>query len=176
MFRLSRRPSNPVRRQGFARWLPTLALLPALLLGSVAARAAQTSLACDAPGVTPAMPRLEMVVSTIRKFTGDITFTLYGDDPKRFLAHHGKIGLIRVPVAGPSATGCFAVSAPGTYAVAVYDDANGNHRFDLTLVGLPAEAYGFSNNPGMLLALPGFRKVAFTVAPGVNRIAIRLRY
>ncbi|GAB0120003.1 hypothetical protein Acid7E03_40750 [Acidisoma sp. 7E03] len=156
--------------------MPVLALLPALLLGGRAARAEQTSLACDAPGVTSAMPRLEMVVSPIHKLTGDITFTLYGDDPKRFLAHHGKIGLIRVPVTGPSATGCFAVSAPGTYAVAVYDDANGNHRFDLTLVGLPAEAWGFSNNPSLLLALPGFRQVAFTVAPGVNRIAIRLHY
>jgi len=147
-----------------------------LLAVSPVAHAAQTSLACSAPGVTAAMPRIEMTVSTIRKMSGDITFTLYGDNPRRFLAHRGKIGLIRVPVTGPSVAGCFAVSEPGTYAVAVYDDANGNHRFDLTLVGLPAEAYGFSNNPGSLLGLPAFRRVAFPVAPGINRIAIRLRY
>lgn len=143
---------------------------------SPVARAAQSSLACSAPGVTAAMPRIEMTVSTIRKMSGDITFTLYGEDPRRFLAHRGKIGLIRVPVTGPSVEGCFAVSQPGIYAVAVYDDANGNHHFDLTLVGLPAEAYGFSNNPGSLLGLPAFRRVAFQVAPGINRIAIRLRY
>jgi len=165
------------------RWFLLLAL-PWLMAAGGAARAAQirpeaslqSSLACDAPGVTTAMPRLIMTVPDIRKTTGDVTFTLYGADPKRFLAHHGKIGLIRVPVTGPSVKGCFAVSGPGTYAVAIYDDANGNHRFDLTMVGLPAEAYGFSNNPQIVLAPPGFRKVAFTVAPGVNQIAIQLRY
>jgi uncharacterized protein (DUF2141 family) len=165
------------------RWPLPLALT-LLLAVSGAARAAQeaspaglqSSLACDAPGVTAAMPRLLMTVPGIRKATGDITFTLYGADPKRFLAHRGKIGLIRVAVTGPSVEGCFALSGPGTYAVAIYDDANGNHRFDLTMVGLPAEAYGFSNNPAIFMALPGFRKAAFLVAPGVNRIAIRLNY
>lgn len=147
---------------------------PATAAGS--APSIQSSLACDAAGVTAAMPRLLMTVPNIRKRSGDITFTLYGADSKRFLAHHGKIGLVRVPVTGPSVEGCFAVSAPGTYAVAIYDDANGNHRFDLTMVGLPAEAYGFSNNPQIFVAPPGFRKAAFTVAPGVNRIAIRLDY
>lgn len=142
----------------------------------VAPISVQSSLACDSPGVTDAMPRLLMRVPNIRKLTGDITFTLYGGDPRRFLAHHGKIGLIRVPVTGPSVEGCFALSGPGTYAVAIYDDANGNHRFDLTMVGLPAEAYGFSNNPQIFMAPPGFRKAAFTVAPGVNQIAIRLDY
>jgi len=158
--------------------------LPGLLAGggvalagpTVSPSSLQSSLACDAPGVTAAMPRLLMTVPGIRKATGDITFTLYGADPKRFLAHQGKIGLIRVPVTGPSVEGCFALSGPGTYAVAIYDDANGNHRFDLTMVGLPAEAYGFSNNPAIFMAPPGFRKAAFTVAPGVNRIAIRLNY
>lgn len=154
----------------------SLLLLPWLLAGIPLAQAAQVGLACDAAGVTPAMPRLFMTVGDIRKPGGDITFTLYGKDPKRFLAHRGKIGLIRVPVTGTSVTGCFAVSGPGTYAVAVYDDANGNHRFDLTALGLPAEAFGFSNNPTIFLAPPGFRKVAFTLEPGESRIDIRLHY
>ncbi len=136
----------------------------------------QSGVACDAPGVSPSAPRLIITVTGIRRVVGNITFTLYGDQPAKFLAHQGKIGLIRVPLTSQVADGCFAVSGPGTYAVAVYNDANDNHQFDRTLVGLPAEAYGFSNDAPIFLGPPSFKSVAFEVRPGTNRVTITLRY
>jgi uncharacterized protein (DUF2141 family) len=136
----------------------------------------QSGVACDIAGVSPFAPRLVIKVTGVQPVIGNVTFTLYGDQPAKFLAHHGKIGLIRVPLTSSVAEGCFAVSTPGTYAVALYHDANNNHHFDLTMVGLPAEGYGFSNNARIFLAPPSFSSVAFTVQPGTNRIAITLRY
>jgi uncharacterized protein (DUF2141 family) len=34
----------------------------------------------------------------------------------------------------------------GTYAVSVYQDANGNEQLDKNFLGIPKERYGFSNN------------------------------
>ncbi|MCB8882455.1 DUF2141 domain-containing protein [Acidisoma cellulosilytica] len=136
--------------------------------------ATESGVACDAPGVSPSAPRLLMTVTNIRHAGGNITFTLYGDDPAKFLAHHGSIDIMRVPVTANSVQGCFALSGPGTYAVAIYDDANNNHRFDKTFLGLPAEDYGFSNNPRNLLAPPGFHAVAFTVTAAGAHITMSL--
>lgn len=159
-----------------ARWL--LAGFLALSFGisgiGSALAAGQSAVACDAPGVSTSAPRLVMTVTNIRYSGGNITFTLYGDDPAKFLAHHGSIAIIRVPVTANTVQGCFALSGPGTYAVAIYDDANNNHRFDKTFVGLPAEDYGFSNNPRNLLAPPGFRAVAFSVSAAGTHITMGL--
>jgi uncharacterized protein (DUF2141 family) len=38
--------------------------------------------------------------------------------------------------------------APGRYAVAAYHDVNGNGELDTSLLGLPAEPYGFTNDVG----------------------------
>ncbi|MFL5335203.1 MAG: DUF2141 domain-containing protein [Geminicoccaceae bacterium] len=38
--------------------------------------------------------------------------------------------------------------APGRYAVAAYHDLNGNGQLDTSMLGLPTEPYGFSNDVG----------------------------
>ncbi len=137
--------------------------------------ASETAVACPTPDTTTG-PHLRVLVSGARRAAGNITFTLYGDDPARFLAHGGSIALTRVTLRGPAAEACFAVSRPGTYAVAVYHDENDNHRFDRNFLGLPAEGYGFSNNAGILLGPPSFSRVRFAVQTGDNRIGIQLTY
>jgi uncharacterized protein (DUF2141 family) len=117
-----------------------------------------------------------VTVTGARRVAGNITFTLYGSDPSAFLAHHGKIALTRVMLSSSEAVACFVLSAPGLYAVAVYHDQNNNHRFDRTLIGMPAEGYGFSNNAPIFFAPPSFKSAAFAAGPGDNRIAIKLRY
>jgi uncharacterized protein (DUF2141 family) len=142
---------------------------------AIAQPASQTARPCVSP--TEAAPqRILVTVTGARRVAGNITFTLYGARPAAFLAHKGSIALQRVTLAGPSAAACFAVSAPGTYAVAVYHDENDNHHFDRSLIGLPVEGYGFSNNAPIFMAPPSFGAVRFTVEPGDTRIAIALRY
>ncbi len=49
----------------------------------------------------------------------------------------------------------------GTYAVAVYHDANSNGLLDRNLFGVPREDYGFSNNARGSFGAPHFEKAAF---------------
>ncbi len=114
-------------------------------------------------------------VTNLRSADGFVTLTVYPDDPKRFLSPGGKLSRIRVQAVKPITTVCLAVPGPGTYAIAVYHDENGNRKFDRTLLGLPAEGYGFSRNPTGLIGLPSFDKVSF-LTPLSEPLTIRLTY
>lgn len=141
-----------------------------------ACAAGQSAVTCSASATQTAASRLHVLVTGAHRVAGNVTFTLYGEDPSRFLAHHGSVALQRVTLTGSTAEACFALSAPGTYAVAVYHDENDNHRLDRTLLGLPAEGYGFSNNVTPLLGLPSFGSVRLRIGPGDTRITIKLLY
>ncbi|MHB2210175.1 DUF2141 domain-containing protein [Methylobacterium sp. CM6257] len=62
---------------------------------------------------------------------------------------------------------------PGTYAVAAYQDSNGNSRLDRTALGLPLEPYGFSGAVGRR-ARPDFAATAFTLREPGAALRVRL--
>jgi uncharacterized protein (DUF2141 family) len=64
---------------------------------------------------------------------------------------------------------------PGVYAVQAYDDRNDNRTVDRSLIGLPTEAVGFSNDAPVGLEGPSFKAAAFTYAGGEQTISLRLR-
>ena len=157
--------------------LPVVVVLWACgALPAVAAPASQAAAACGAAAVGPSWPRLEVVVTGMRRIAGNITLTAYGEDPKRFLKHAGSLVVTRAMLTGPVAALCVAVSRPGTYAIAIYHDENNNHHFDRNFLGLPSEGYGFSNDAPTLFGPPSFAAARIEIAPGVHRIAIKLRY
>jgi uncharacterized protein (DUF2141 family) len=63
--------------------------------------------------------------------------------------------------------------SPGTYAVAAYQDANGNGRLDRTGLGLPLEPYGFSGAAGRR-ARPDFAEAAFALREPGAAVRVRL--
>ena len=76
---------------------------------------------------------------------------------------------------GASGSACFLFRdvAPGTYAVAAFQDVNRNGQLDRTGLGLPLEPYGFSNDSGRR-SRPDYREAAFTLRePGVS-LRVRL--
>lgn len=54
---------------------------------------------------------------------------------------------------------------PGRYAVALYQDSNGNEELDKSFIGVPTEPYGFSNDASAPFGPPDFDQAAFTIAP-----------
>lgn len=64
----------------------------------------------------------------------------------------------------------------GTYAVAAIHDANSNAKFDSGLLGIPKEAFGFSNNPVVRFKPPSFAESSFELSAPRTEITIRLRY
>lgn len=63
--------------------------------------------------------------------------------------------------------------APGAYAVAAYQDVNGNGRLDRTALGLPLEPYGFSGE-AVRGARPDFAQAHFLLREPGARLRVRL--
>ena len=63
----------------------------------------------------------------------------------------------------------------GTYAVAVIHDANENGKLDTNLIGMPTEAYGFSNDARRMFGAPRFEQASFLLDGEEARITIHVR-
>lgn len=79
----------------------------------------------------------------------------------------------RAEVADGRARFTFPGVAPGVYAVAAFQDTNGNRHLDRTPLGLPLEPYGFSGEVGRR-ARPDFRGAAFVLREPGALIRVRL--
>lgn len=122
----------------------------------------------------PSSAKLNVHVTGVRPPRGEVAITVYPDDRRRFLAKGGKLARQRVRAAATVRT-CFWLP-PGAYAVAVYHDHDGDRDFDRTLVGLPAEGFGFSNDPETKTGLPSLAAVRFRLGAGERQIAIQMKY
>jgi uncharacterized protein (DUF2141 family) len=153
--------------------------LSTLVLGSAAAApVAAEGPAPPPPGCTgPASGTwLNVVAEGVRNGNGVIAITLYADDSSKFLVKRGSLYVGRVEANAGTTRGCIFVPRPGVYAVALYHDENRDGKFDRTGLGLPAEGYGFSNNPATLAGLPQFRSVRLGVAKAGLTSRITMKY
>jgi uncharacterized protein (DUF2141 family) len=63
---------------------------------------------------------------------------------------------------------------PGTYAIAVFHDVNGNGKLDRSFIGLPNEPYGFSNDVGRR-GPPNFEAARILVKEPTTMVVIPIR-
>jgi uncharacterized protein (DUF2141 family) len=155
------------------RQIAQAALLAGTML-ALPARADDAPPACN-PGDT-AQVRLQVSVDGMRSTAGNITITIYPDDAAHFLDGKYKLARQSVPVTLPVTHACFAMAAPGFYAVALFHDENANGHFDTSMLGLPEEGYGFSNNPTLYVGPPSLAQARFAAHAGDNPVAVRLKY
>ena len=146
------------------RAVATLALT-ALALGAVAPPAASSDAATS----------VSITVSGLRNGDGIVQACLTSqprhfpdcrDDPASHrLSVHARTGMVLQ----------FDDVQPGTYAVALLHDENGNGRADRVLM-IPREGFGFSRDAPVRMGPPGFDEAAFTVGTAPVRQTIRMRY
>jgi uncharacterized protein (DUF2141 family) len=136
--------------------------------------AAGLVLAASVPGAAPPA-ELEIRVEQLRSARGAVRLCLTREadrfpdckaDP-RAIRHNGRA----------DAAGSIMLHAvpPGSYALSVIHDENGNGRLD-TFAGIPREGFGFSRNPAVRFGPPRFGDARFAVANGANLQTIRVRY
>ena len=140
-------------------------MLPLALL---AALACFQSMA-DAPQTT----RLTVDVQLTGDAHGDLAYLVFSSAPgfpsERIKAF--RHGFLPIPQHKQRMT--FDVDLPpGTYAVTVYEDLNGNHKLDHNLIGIPREPVGASNNPKGRFGPPRFSECAFSLGNSAQTIAI----
>ncbi len=146
----------------------SLTLGAAALLMPVPVRAAET---CEG---TPGNGNAKLIVeaTAMHNAVGEVAFTVYPDDKKRFLAKGGKLARARVSAASPRA--CFWLK-PGHYAIAQYHDENSDHDFNRTLFA-PKEGFGFSNDAPTSIGLPSFDAVRTALPATGTVVRMKMRY
>lgn len=152
----------------------TTAFLTAAALLACGTAAPAAALGPDAPACNEGRPAVLVSVNGFKARTGNLRVQLYGSDPKAFLNKGGRLRRIDLPVTAAGAMNvCVAVPRPGTYAIAVRHDVNGdNAQHDWSDGG------GFSNNPrlSLLHLKPSLGDTAFAVGNGVKAINVVLLY
>jgi uncharacterized protein (DUF2141 family) len=64
----------------------------------------------------------------------------------------------------------------GNYAISLYHDRNGDSTLNRAAFGMPAEGYGFSNNPKVLTGPANFGQSMFILAGRNTNIKVNLTY
>jgi uncharacterized protein (DUF2141 family) len=83
---------------------------------------------------------------------------------KQFEGKAKPIASQKVTIENDSVAVEFTSVPPGEYAVIVTHDENDNGELDMNSIGIPEEAFGFSNNPVIRRGPPKFEEAKFVVA------------
>lgn len=117
-----------------------------------------------AAGGSPALAaELTVRASGTDLTTGEVGCALHAR-PDGFPMGQEGVRTLWVKPENGRATCTFKNVAPGTYAVAVSHDLNGNRKTDVSLLGIPTEAWGVSGNVRPTLRAPRFAEAAFSLA------------
>jgi 4,4'-diapolycopenoate synthase len=104
---------------------------------------------------------------------GELGYLIF-DSPSGFPGDREKAirhGFVLIP-AGAQQLHIDTDLPPGTYAVSVYEDLNGNHKLDRNVLGIPREPVGASNNPAAHMGPPRFSECSFRVGATAQTISI----
>jgi len=117
---------------------------------------------------------LTVHVTDLENNDGVLQFGLYNDASK-----FPKVGetykMVRVKTSGKSRKYTFKDLPKGAYAVAIYQDENNNDNCDKNFLGVPVEAYAFSNDIRPLLSVPKFKDCSILLHSS-KTIEIKLVY
>lgn len=150
--------------------LPMLGAVSVLLAGASAS-------AADTPAaVAPALSvSIDLAITGLRSEKGDILVCLSAN-PAYFpdCTKDSKARKLKISAAQAGSVKIPGVQ-PGTYAVALVHDENGNGKMDMRLF-LPREGFGFSRNPKIGMGPPKFESAQFTVDAAHTRYAVHMKY
>ncbi|MGF1612175.1 MAG: DUF2141 domain-containing protein [Kiloniellales bacterium] len=119
---------------------------------------------------------LTVIVENLRNTEGTLRVAIW-DSEDGFADGDQSVAGAALPASDEELRFVFDNLAPGRYAVAVYHDENDNGKFDRTLIGLPAEGLGFSNDAWLtVLGAPSFERAAIELDGTAADAVINLRY
>jgi uncharacterized protein (DUF2141 family) len=111
----------------------------------------------------------------LRNTHGFMRLSLY-DRPETFPKGDGRLARLKVPIQSNPLTVHVPDLMPGSYAVTVHHDENGDGKLNRSLLGIPREGYGFSNDARAVFGPPSFASAAVQLAQEDTVITITVRY
>lgn len=123
-------------------------------------------------GATAQTQDLKITVTNIRNDRGFVLMALHKPG-KNFIGE--RFMSVKLTAQKGQVAGVFSNVPPGTYAVSVIHDANGDMKFNKNFFGKPVEGLGFSNNAVVKSVPPDFQEVSFEF-PKRNEMIVALKY
>ena len=117
--------------------------------------------------------QLKVEVQNISNSKGYVLIGIY-NSPKGFREPDKAVAHAKVTAKSGTLTVEIPNLPPGKYAAAIIHDANGNGKLDTNFLGIPSEAYGFSNNARGNFGPPDFQDCLFEVKDNAT-ITVRLK-
>ena len=127
-----------------------------------------------APAAAQAPGEVDIRIEGLRNARGTVRLCLTRN-PAHFPDCNGDPAALKRSVPAAQTSIRIGGVAPGTYALAVIHDENGNARLD-RFMAIPREGFGFSRNPAIRMGPPTFEEVRFPVANSSVRQVIRMKY
>jgi uncharacterized protein (DUF2141 family) len=135
-------------------------------------------------GAAARASELVVVVRGVDSGAGEVQVELYGVAQRatfpyadRGVIAHASVRADSLAPPARQALVTFPDLPPGSYAVSVIHDANGNGDIDLNMFGIPTEGYGFSNGARGTVGPPSFDSAAVRVGNGApTQIVITLSH
>lgn len=120
---------------------------------------------------------LTVVIDGLRNLNGQVCMRIYSSQKGFPFSDASQVQAACTKIANSSVTKQFYGLKPGTYAVAVLDDENGDRKLDTDPLGIPQEGFGISNNPtvSILTGVPKFQQASFSLQKNAT-IRISMKY
>ena len=123
----------------------------------------------------PEQADINLSISGLRSAKGQLMVCLT-KSPKAFPDCSKDSSAIKKLVPASQASSmAFNNVAPGTYAVAIVHDENGNNKMDLRLF-IPREGFAFSRNPAIRMGPPKFGSASFEVGGDDVNQSVKMKY
>jgi uncharacterized protein (DUF2141 family) len=123
----------------------------------------------------PAPVTVNLVLTGLRSSAGEVRVCVWRHDASFPNCRKGQDVRMLAAPAAPEVRLEVPGLAPGSYAVSVIHDENGNRQLDKSFVGIPTEGVGFSHNPRVTFGPPPFSKARFDAAQAPTQ-TIKIRY
>jgi uncharacterized protein (DUF2141 family) len=117
---------------------------------------------------------LKITVTHLANSNGLVEFAIY-KTPELFTKTGKTCRLERVTAKKGEVSTVIENLEAGKYAIVVYHDENHNKICDKNFLGIPTEAYAFSNNVRPNLSVPGFDECAINLQQD-RQISIKMVY
>jgi uncharacterized protein (DUF2141 family) len=142
------------------------------LLIAILVSASFTKIANAQPTTT-----LTVVVNGIKHQKGELCIGIYSNEKGFPLSTKNVVKSACKQITGTSIKQQFTGMKPGTYAVAVVDDQNGDRKLNRDFFGIPKEGFGISNNPTVSITTgtPTFSKARFSLLKNTT-VNIDMKY
>ncbi len=127
-----------------------------------------------APAMSESTGRLIINISGFPSSDGYAMVALHNSEASYQGEATTAIAKSQIKVVDQKAEAIFGNMAYGWYGISIFHDENSNGKMDKNPMGIPREAYGFSNNARGLFGKPDYAKVVFELNSAEKEIFINL--